>query len=170
MFPKPYDLKNKTVNKSLIKIGEMVVLMGFLESWIESWIWNLIDQRDQNIGKKITSPLMYRQKVDLLLSLVESRSPDRVENFQKIHKKLQALGERRNNLIHSQYFLMYGNKKEHLKRDSKKVSLRHGVNKKDGSIDISKVFSDVKLSELTLIINDIRKYHTALTKFFILQN
>lgn len=172
MFPKPYDLNNKTVKNYLIKIGEIIVIMGFLEAWIDFWIWELIGAKggaydSQIIGKKTTSGMMYRRKVDLLLLLVQSRYPTKVDSFKKLHNKLQTLGDKRNNFIHSQWFPMYGNKEEHIRRDTHIENLRYGVNKKDGSVDFSKSYSKLKLNDLTRLINNIRFVYNDVTKFFI---
>lgn len=171
MFPKPYDLNNLSVRKYLKKIGEIIILMGFLESWVDFWIWELIGangnaSEKQDIGKKITSGIMYRQKIDLLLTMVQSRSPERITNFKKIHKKLQLIGEKRNLLIHSQWFLMYGNKKEHLRRHTDGVNLRHGHNRADGVLDFSRSFLKLELSGLSRFISNIQKIHLSITKFF----
>ncbi|MBU3979670.1 hypothetical protein KKF69_08430 [Patescibacteria group bacterium] len=173
MYTKPYDLKNKTVKNYLTKIGEITVLMGFLESWVDFWILELIEasgnaSEKQTIGKKITSGIMlYKQKLDLLLTLVQSKTPEKIIEFNKLYEKLKFLGVDRNSYIHSQWFIMYGNKKEHIKRDTHKLDLRHGLNRKDGSIKFAKSFSNEKLSDITRFINSIGKTHNDLTKFFI---
>lgn len=113
------DTSNTKVKEYLAKIGEVIVTFNFLESQVDFWIQHLLNPNhphagySQMLGKRVTVLLNFSQKAKLLLSLViERNGNEKGVTFKKIYSRLESAAKNRNDIIHSLWFLEYGNAKE----------------------------------------------------------
>lgn len=108
MPAKILDNQDPKTKEYLAKIGEVVVLLNHLEAMVEFWIWELINAHgdSQQIGRRVTSPLDFEQKVQLLRSLIVERyGEEKARKFKETMKLLMKCCETRNDIVHSQWFI-----------------------------------------------------------------
>ena len=156
----------------LTKIGEVVVLLNHLESWVDFWIWELINANGnasikQQIGRRITSPLDFKQKVQLLMSLFVERCGEvKAKEFKEVAKSIKKCCDIRNDLAHSQWFIQYGNIKEGISPTTQKINISKFL-KSTKPFNFSKAIKDVELSELDQYAIQANLVIEKLTNFFI---
>lgn len=159
----------------LAKIGEVVVLLSHLEAGVEFWIWEFVNAKGdakvkQLVGRRITSPLDFEQKLQLLRSLVVERlSEKKVEEFKEIVKLIKKCCEVRNDVAHSQWFIQYGNTKGGISSTTHKINIPK-VLKPHRPFDFSKAIEDIDLSKLDQSIANINTAIEKLVIFFILSS
>jgi len=148
MSLKILDNQDSKTKEYLAKIGEVIVTFNYLESAIiDFWIWELIcagkNINDiQGIGRRITTLLTFRQKADLLKSLViEIFGEKKAKLFSKPYKKIIKSSEIRNDVCHSQWFIQYGNLKEGVPMTTHKINLKRG-SRKGRKFDFSRAMED----------------------------
>jgi hypothetical protein len=172
MPAKILDNQDPETKEYLAKIGEIVVLLNHLEAMVDFWIWELINADGnagvkQQIGRRITSPLNFEQKVQLLRSLIVERyGEEKVREFKETMKLLMKCCETRNDIAHSQWFIQYGNKKEGIPSTTHKINIPKAMRPQQ-SFDFSKAIKDVDLSELDQSVTEINLAIEKLTIFFI---
>ncbi len=137
----------------LEKIGKIIVLFGHLEMIVDFFIWELINAGNttrevQSIGRRITTPLDYKSKINLVRSIIVERlGEDKAKEFTPIYTELLNCAEIRNDIAHSQWFIEYGNKEEKVKPETQKVNWQKAYQKGKG-FDFSGANKDVSLKEL----------------------
>lgn len=113
-MPLELDTQSPDTQRCLAKIGEIVIKLNMLEGRVEFWIWQLIAANGegldkQTIGRIITTPLSYYQKVQLLKSLIMERSGVPLNKTLKtIINKVEQCGEQRNDAAHSLWLIGQG--------------------------------------------------------------
>ncbi len=171
MPAKILDNQDPKTKEYLAKIGEVVVLLNHLEAMVEFWIWELIGAEGnagvkQQIGRRITSPLGFEKKVQLLRSLVVERcGKKRAREFEEILELLMKCCKARNDIVHSQWFIQYGNEKEGIPSTTHKINIPK-VLKPQRSFNFSKAIKDVDLSELDQSVSEINIAIEKLMRFF----
>ena len=170
MSAKIIDNQDPKTKEYLTKIGEVVVLFNHLEDTVDFWIWELINAGGnanikQQIGRRITSPLDFEKKVQLLRSLVVERyGEEKAKEFKEVANSIMECCERRNDVSHSQWFIQYGNIKEGIPPTTHKINISKSL-KPTKPFNFSKAIKDVELSELdqyathtNLMIEEVYKF------------
>lgn len=167
-MPFSFNTKDSTTKEYLSKIGEIVVSLSSLEHMMEFWIWELISAagtaRDiQWVGRRITTPLEYMQKLDLLRSMLVERLGEEVaKKFMPAYKLLQKCAEDRNDIAHSVWFIQYGTTPEKLSTLKVNDSKAFQRGKK---LDFTRAHQEIKLEDLEKISQRINQAHDELIKF-----
>lgn len=159
MEAKVLEPKTGKTRDYLVKIGEIVVLLNHLEQVIEFFTWELINASGnaQEIGRRITTPLDYVEKVDLMRSAIVGRfGEEKAKEFLPVYRELIACGEIRNDIAHSQWFIEYGNKKEGVLPHTKKINWKKAY-KRGKNFNFSEAIKDIKLDELNSYSRKISK-------------
>lgn len=130
----------------LAKIGEIVVLLNSLESVVEFIIWKSIT-RDQVIGRTLTRDLTYISKVRLLKTLLMQKlGENELDSIMPVLNRVTKSAHIRNDVVHSQWFIQYGNKKENIPLTTHKINSKDAFNK--GSFDFANSIKDISLKDL----------------------
>lgn len=93
-------------DKHLRAIGLITVNFSNLEIYVEMGIWKLLGyERDQEIGKIITSELSFKNKITLLKSLYDHLCKDEKtkKELKEIIKHADKIETERNKILHSTY-------------------------------------------------------------------
>ena len=167
------DDNNDTTKFFLEKIGKIIVVFNHLEFWIDFWIWELVSPSGsaygrQEIGRRITNSLSFEQKVSLLSSLITERLPEeKIKAFKIVNEKLQRCYRKRNYIVHSQWFIQYGNIPEGIPRTTltikypKKLSVFNKIDSK------KYIKTNINEKDLDEIVQEINSIFATITIFFI---
>jgi hypothetical protein len=87
-------------------IGRISVMFSDVEIWTSAFIWQLIGS-EQNIGQIVTARMSFSRQLDLLASLFRHRFPDPalIKPLQVLIKRICALEQKRNTVLHSSWIL-----------------------------------------------------------------
>ncbi|HBY09769.1 hypothetical protein A2274_00055 [candidate division WWE3 bacterium RIFOXYA12_FULL_43_11] len=153
-------------------IGEIVVDFGMLESWLSFHIWELIGaygdaNTSQLIGKRVTKDLHFKGKVSLFESLCveryKNKSPDELRNIVKI---LSDCEKERNEIVHSDWYIGYGNIDEGIPPSTHRIHEKRAF-VKNKHYDFTKSMKDVDLEELKDIDGKMKEALRAITMFML---
>lgn len=181
MFKNKWDLWDNAVMESakvlnshspktkdyLAKIGEIIVLLNHLELTVEFFVWELISAsgNTQAIGRRITTPLEYMEKVNLMRSLlVERVGEEKAGEFTPIYSELRACAEIRNDLAHSQWFIEYGNGKD--KTSTHKINWLKAY-ERGKAFDFSKALQNIDLAKLASDTKRLSKTISLVAEFML---
>lgn len=96
-------------NKVYVDLGKLVENFNKLEMIVIFIIGGELKLDRGNDFRKldlVVKDLTYQNKINLLRNLIVER--DQRDNFKDLYKKLKKCGEKRNELLHSQWFVNYG--------------------------------------------------------------
>lgn len=158
------DPDNPESKEYLAKLGELVVVFNALELFTDTFIWELIDAKgsQQGIGRRITVNLEFQQKLDLLRSLlVERYGQEKAKRFTNTYSKLKQCAEKRNDTLHSLWFIHYGKTPDNL--ETRKINFQKAY-ERGKAFDFEKANKKVPLNELKDIIKDVESCSDELVK------
>ena len=131
MLARTKQQKNKTIDSLVYYslIGEFVVKFNFLEDKMTSLIWTFAklnnNTEDQAIARIIFKDTLFLPKLKILKNLFKYHF-GKNKRFDDICKKLKDINEKRNEFVHSLWFINYASEKDiELKTviwDNKKIS------------------------------------------------
>lgn len=91
----------------LVSLGEIVVDFNALESAIEFLIWEYVTGGNQDLGRRVTYKLGFKEKLDLLQgSIFEREGEQAAEKFKiDLYNRIKDAGEIRNEYLHSNWHI-----------------------------------------------------------------
>ena len=93
--------------KLRLAIGDLVIQFSSIEYWMKRFINLLIDAHDHKVGEHISSDMPFTSLYHTLMSLYRYREikQSRIKQLEKLLKKIKNLRKKRNNIIHSKWYL-----------------------------------------------------------------
>ena len=87
-------------------IGRISVMFSDVEIWTSAFIWQLIGS-EKNVCQMVTAGMSFSRRLDLLTSLFHYRFPDPslTKPLGALIKRISALEQKRNTVIHSSWIL-----------------------------------------------------------------
>jgi len=163
--------KDSKTKKYLAKIGEVIVYMNYLEFMLEFHIQDLIKpvgdmDEVQRVSARIIYPLSFNKKIELLSSLIMERCGQKeFRKFQELEKLLERCGQIRNGIVHSLWYIQYGNKERGIYSKTLRIHMREAVKRKK-PFKFSEAVKYVKISELEEFVTEISSVIEKLMIFF----
>lgn len=162
---KTVDLSDETAKEFLIRIGKIIVDFNHLESIVEMVILQLINikkgtdensEDEQSIGRRVVEKLFFMQKIDLLRSLIVGRKGEEfAKKFTKqVYKELVSVSEKRNDIVHSMWFIQYGNSKTDL--STLTINFQNAY-QRGKSFNFEEAKKDISLEKLDETLSSIDK-------------
>ncbi len=155
----PTDLKTK---EFLAKIGEIVVLSRHLESIIEFFIEDLINPEGKPIMKqRVTDSIIRKmeslEKLDIVRDLIVERvGIESQKKFLPTYKLIKECIEKRNDTVHSLWFIQYGNTEAGIAPLTQKINPQYG-HTRGRPFDFSKAITNIELDALTSLTNKLNR-------------
>jgi len=104
-LPPEYECKLPVTSKQREAIGTVAVEWSYLESVVDAAIWTLADLWREDIGLAITAHLPLPPRLDILLTLfrLQHEADERIEQLERLCKRIRVLSGRRNEIVHSRW-------------------------------------------------------------------
>lgn len=138
-------------------LGEYIIEFNKLDLVVARSIWTMLDFNNKfqsRMGKAITSHLMFLNKVEMLNRLVSAMVPKQQrEEFKNIYKQLRNCNTRRNELIHSVWYIDL----------TQQATIYHV--RKEMERDGQDTLKDINNNDLVNLKTDIRKAGNKLNNF-----
>jgi len=125
-------------------LGNLTAQFAFTEEWMKYFIALLLNKEDEKLGRSVVADMSFQPLWHALMSLYRytETDPKLVKKLEDLLREIQKLATKRNDLIHSYWFV--GNPSKQIMRIKTKAKFDRGLQMTIEPMDVEQVQSIVR--------------------------